>query len=151
MFAVIRIKGTIGVRKEIERTLRLLRLNAPNNCVVLPETESYKGMLEKVKDFTTYGKLSFDTFVAMLKKRGRLLGNRRLDEKSVRELGYKSVEELAKAVFDGKVRLKDVEKLRPVFKLTPPSKGFKSTKHHWPKGDLGDRGEDINELIKRMI
>lgn len=36
-------------------------------------------------------------------------------------------------------------------KLKPPKGGFKSLKEMYPKGDLGYRGEKINELIKRMI
>jgi large subunit ribosomal protein L30 len=38
-----------------------------------------------------------------------------------------------------------------VIHLKPPAKGFKAIKSHWPKGDLGYRGDKINELIKRMI
>ena len=37
-----------------------------------------------------------------------------------------------------------------VFRLAPPEHGFKSLKYHFPKGDLGFRGENINALIKRM-
>ena len=36
------------------------------------------------------------------------------------------------------------------FSLKPPKGGFKSLKQMYPKGDLGYRGEKINELIKRM-
>jgi large subunit ribosomal protein L30 len=36
--------------------------------------------------------------------------------------------------------------------LTPPSKGFrKSIKQHYPDGELGYRGKEINVLLKRMI
>lgn len=35
--------------------------------------------------------------------------------------------------------------------LKPPKGGFKSKKLHYPKGDLGYRGEKINDLIKRMM
>jgi ribosomal protein L30/L7E len=36
-------------------------------------------------------------------------------------------------------------------RLKPPLKGFKSIKNMWPKGDLGYRGDKINELVKRMM
>ena len=88
----------------------------------------------------------------MLRKRLRLLGDKRVDEKVLKETtGFNSFEDFASALIEGKVRLKDFKKLKPVFRLTPPSKGFKSIKQHWPKGDLGYRGKEINELIKRMI
>jgi large subunit ribosomal protein L30 len=38
-----------------------------------------------------------------------------------------------------------------VFRLHPPSRGLRSVKLHFPKGDLGYRGEKINELLKRMV
>ena len=40
---------------------------------------------------------------------------------------------------------------KKVVSLKPPKGGFKSLKQMYPKGDLGYRGQTINELIKRMI
>lgn len=151
MLAIVRIRGSVGVRKKIEDTMRMLRLDSQNRCVVVPDDPSYKGMVEKVKNYATFGKINFQTFLAMLKKRGRLEGNKRLDEKTVSETGYKNIEEMAKAIFEGEVNMRRIPKLKPSFKLTPPSGGFKSIKQHYPKGDLGNRGETINELLKRMI
>ena len=37
------------------------------------------------------------------------------------------------------------------YNLRPPKGGFKSLKQMYPKGDLGYRGDKINELIKKMI
>jgi len=151
MFAVIRIRGRIGVRRRIEDTFKMLRLNAVNNCIVLPEIPAFKGMIQKIKDFVTYGAIDFDTFLKMLKKRGRLEGNERLTEEIVKKMGFDSIEKMARDVFEEKIKMKNIPKLNPVFRLTPPSKGFKSIKKHFPKGDLGHRGEKINELLERMI
>lgn len=151
MLAVVRLRGSVNVRKEFKDTMKMLRLKNVNNCVVVPDDPSYRGMIKKVKDYVTFGELDYDTFVAMLKKRGRVEGNKRLDENTVAETGYGNIEQLAKEIFDGKVDMSKVPKLKTVFKLTPPSRGFKSTKTHYPKGDLGYRGQAINELIERMI
>lgn len=152
MFAVIRIRGSVGVRKKIKDTLKMLRLKAVNNCVIIPETESYKGMIKNVKDFITFGEINKETLVKMLKKRLRLLGDKRVDEKVLKEMTkFDSFESFADALIEGKVKLRDFKKIVPVFRLTPPSKGFKSIKEHYPKGDLGYRGREINELIERMI
>jgi large subunit ribosomal protein L30 len=152
MFAVIRIRGEAGLRKEVRDTLRMLRLKAPNNCVLVPETESYKGMLEKCKDVCTWGEIEKATLVKLLQKRLRLEGDRRVDEKILKEVtGFNTFEEFADALLSEKVKLKDFKKLKPIFRLTPPSKGFKSVKEAWPKGDLGYRGKEINELVERMI
>jgi len=39
----------------------------------------------------------------------------------------------------------------PLFRLSPPTKGYKSIKIHYPKGALGYRGEAINTLLRRMV
>ena len=152
MFAVIRIRGSAGMRGDVKDTLKMLRLSAVNNCVLLPETVDYKGMLEKCKDACTWGEINKETLVGMLKKRLRLQGNGRVDERVLKEATkFDSFEKFADVLTEGKVKLKDFEKIKSVFRLTPPSKGFKSVKDHYPTGDLGYRGKEINELIERMM
>ena len=61
-----------------------------------------------------------------------------------------SPEELAEKLEKGEVDLRDTP-FSPVFRLRPPSKGFRSVKEFYPKGDLGYRGKEINDLLRRMI
>jgi large subunit ribosomal protein L30 len=151
MFAVIRIRGTVGVRKEIEDTLKMLRLKAVNNCVLLPETDSIKGMLQKVKDRVTWGRINKETLVRLLEKRLRFRNKQKVSLEQLKQMGFGSFEELAERLLAGDVQIKNLNELQPYFRLTPPSKGFKSIKHPFPKGDLGNRGDAINELLIRMI
>jgi large subunit ribosomal protein L30 len=152
MFAVIRIKGRVETRKKIEDTLQMLRLKHINNCVLVPETEDYRGMLSKAKDFITWGEINKETLVKMLEKRLRAEGDKRVDKKVLKEAtGFDSFEKFADELIASKIKIKNFEKIKPVFRLTPPSKGFKSVKDAYPKGDLGYRKEEINELIERMI
>jgi len=154
MFAAVRLRGTVGVPRRIEDTLKLLRLRYRYNCNIFPENDSIKGMLEKVKDFITYGEIEKETLVHLLKKRLRMKGqgNKKVTEEQLEKVtGFKTFEEFADALLSGKVKLKDFEELQPYFRLRPPSKGLKSIKELWPKGDLGYRGKEINELLKRMI
>jgi large subunit ribosomal protein L30 len=152
MFAVIRIRGKVETRKEIEDTLEMIRLKNVNNCVIVPENENYRGMLNKVKDFVTWGEVKKETLVKMLEKRLRAEEERRVDGKILKETtGFDSFEKFADELIAGKVKLRDFEKIKPVFRLTPPSKGFKSVKEAYPSGDLGYRKEAINDLIERMI
>ena len=137
---------------EMEDTLKMLRLNDVNNCIILPESPDYKGMVEKVRNFITYGEIDKEILSKMIQKRLRTRGNERVDEKTLKEItNFETFEKFANALLEGKVKLKDFEKINPVLKLTPPSKGFKSIKEYYPKGDLGYRGKEINELIERMI
>ncbi len=147
MIAVIRIRGRVGVRKEIDDTMKMLRLHRKHHCVLLKMNDSVKGMLQKVKDYVTWGEISEEMLKKLLEKRGRKVGDKRLSKEEV----VKVVEEIKKAKEQpAKVLIK--LGLKPVFRLTPPSKGFKkSIKQHYPKGELGYRGEAINELLERMI
>jgi len=152
MLAVIRVRGRTGIRKEIEDTLQMLRLKRINHCVLVPETPEYLGMLKKAKDFITWGRINKETLVKLLKKRLRMLGDRKVDEESLKEItDFESFEDFADALMKGKVKLKDFKKLKPIFRLNPPRHGYKAIRLPYPKGDLGDRGEKINELIERML
>lgn len=76
MYAVVRLRGPVNVRYTIEDTMKMLRLHKVNHCVVVPETPHYKGMIQKVKDYVAYGKVDAKTLAEILKKRGRLEGNK---------------------------------------------------------------------------
>lgn len=152
MFAVIRLRGSVKTRKEINDTLEMLRLKKVNYCVVVKKTPQYEGMLKKVKDFVTYGEIDKKTLVELLKKRGRIEKNQKLDEAKLKEItNFDNFEKFADALMKGSVKLKDYKKIKPFFRLSPPKKGLKSIRLPYPKGDLGYRKEKINELLERMI
>jgi len=152
MFAVIRIRGTAQTRRTLEDTLKLLRLKAVNNCVIVPETKEYIGMLKKAKDYITWGKINKETLTKLLQKRGKIIGKKKIDENNLKKITeFNSFEKFSEALLEGKVKLKDYKKIKQIFRLNPPRYGFRGTKLSYPKGDLGNRGEKINELIERMI
>jgi len=141
MYAVIRIRGLVGLRDDIVDTLAMLRLHRKMHCIISPENPGMLGMIRKVKDYVTWGEISDDVLKFLVEKRGRKPGNKRLTESEAKKL----FDELKSTG----IPAKDVV---PLFRLTPPSKGFKhSIKQHYPKGEVGYRGEKINELLVRMI
>ncbi|MCD6542263.1 MAG: 50S ribosomal protein L30 [Thermoplasmata archaeon] len=153
MYAVIRVRGTVNVRHDIKKTLQMLRLHRVNHCVIVEENETFKGMLQKAKDYITWGELDKDTLVELIKKRGRLVGDKPVDDEYIKNsTPYKSVEEFAEAILDGKIRYRDLPDIKPVFRLSPPRKGYEGIKRAYSVGGaLGYRGKDINDLIKRMM
>jgi len=141
MYAVIRLRGLVKVRKDIKDTLKMLRLNRNMHCVLLKEDDVVKGMLQKVKDRITWGEVDDDILKILVEKRGRKPGDERLTKEEAEDIFNKIKE-----------NQKIPNTIKPVFRLTPPSKGFKnSIKQHYPKGELGYRGKEINKLLKRMI
>ncbi|AIJ06234.1 50S ribosomal protein L30P [Methanocaldococcus bathoardescens] len=152
-YAVIRIRGRIGVRRDIADTLKMLRLHKVNHCVIVPETDTFKGMLQKVKDYVTWGEIDKDTLVKLILKRGRLPGNKRVSPEIIKELTGMDVEELAEKIIKGEIKLKETP-LKPVFRLHPPRRGFERGGIKKPfsvGGALGYRGEKINELLEKMM
>jgi large subunit ribosomal protein L30 len=156
-FILVRIRGTVNVTGKIADTLDMLHLSHPNHAAVIPKTESYMGMVNRVKDYVAYGDVDAQTLEALLKARGRATGDKPIDDafvKAATQSKYATVQAFAKAVADGKATIKDLgEDAKPVFRLHPPTGGHQgSTKKHFAvKGELGYRGKEINELIKRMM
>ncbi|MDH5440588.1 MAG: 50S ribosomal protein L30 [Candidatus Bathyarchaeota archaeon] len=151
--AVVRVRGLSDVRGEINDTLKMLRLNHNCHAVLIDDRSSYLGMLSKVENQVTWGEVSKDTVTMVLKKRGRTLGNKRLTDEYTKKVGYESLDELAEAVWKLEVDYKSLPDIEPVFRLHPPRKGYRGgvKKRYNVGGSLGDRGEDINTLLEKMI
>lgn len=116
MIAVIRIRGETGIDKDVKDTLTMLNLHRKFHCVIVPKAKNFEGMIQKAKDFITFGEIDAETI--------KLLDEKRKEE------GKK------------------------YYRLHPPRGGFerKGTKRTFTEGGvLGNRKEEINNLIKRMI
>lgn len=151
--AVIRIRGSGGIKEEVKDTLEMLNLNKSNYCVIVDDNSSYRGMLKEAKEMLTWGPIKADVLEDLFLERGEFEGDGEVtDEKIDERTPYNSVSELVEAVSDGEYELKDVDGLKDVFRLHPPKKGYDSVKLSFEQGGAkGDRGEKINDLISRML
>ncbi|GEM_PF-59177 len=153
--AVVRVRGPVGVRRDIEDTMRMLKLLKRNWCVLVDDRPSYVGMLEKIKDYATWGEVEPEVVAELLRKRGELEGGRRLTDEYIREhTGYDGIDEFAEAYCEFEVELDDIPGLKPFFRLHPPRGGYERGGIKKPftlGGALGYRGKYINDLLMRMI
>lgn len=150
MYAVIKIRGSNHTEVGIKKALDELRLNRVNHLVIVPETEI--GQIKKAKDYITWGEIDKEHLIMLLKEKGRLIGEKKLDDETVKELGFEGLEEMAEKILNGEIRIKDIPKMKPIFRMNPPRKGYKTTKKTYQfNGSIGYRGKDINVLIDRMI
>lgn len=151
--AVVRVRGVSDVFREINETLKMLHLNRNCHATLIDDRPSYLGMLRKAQNHVTWGEVSKETIGLLLKKRGRLIGNRRLTDQYAQEVGYKSLDDLAEAIHKLEVEFSRLPNIKPLFRLHPPKKGYKGkVKRSYASGGVtGYRGEAINELIRRMI
>jgi large subunit ribosomal protein L30 len=131
----------------------MLNLTRNNYAVLIDNRHSFLGMLKTAQNFITWGETSPETVSMIIRKRGRLAGNKKLTDEYAQEIGYESLEELAEAIFNCHVEYRKLLNVQPVLRLHPPTKGFKGKvkKGYGMGGELGYRGGKINELIKRMI
>ena len=152
--AVVRIRGSKGLRKEVKDTMNMLRLYKQNNCIVIDNSPNMIGMLKKTKDYLTWGEIDEKTFKELLLKRGKTIGKKKLTEDYIKEKTKLSADEFVKEFFDFKKTLKEIYGLKLFFKLRPPVKGFERKGIKVPfsmGGVLGYRKEKINDLIIRML
>ena len=152
VFAVIRVRGIVNVNPDIKRTLELLRLTKVNHCALIEENKVYKGMLQIVKDYATWGELDKETLPKLIKTRGMLVGDKLVTEEYLKSAtSYDSIEKLSDAILDNKFKYKEIPDVKPLFRLSPPKKGYEGIKRSYENGGaLGYRGKEINKLIGRM-
>ena len=150
-WAVVKVRGSINVKPKIKETMKLMRLNRVNHCVIVPENETYDGMLKIIKDYVTWGEVDVETTELMLESSGKTSGNAIFTKKDLKDSSFKTMKALAKNLSEGKVVMRDIPKLKPLFRLHPPRKGYEGVKRSFKEGGaLGYRGEKINKLIRRM-
>ena len=154
-FLVIRARSDRGVTKKIRDTMLMLNLTRVNHATLIPDNVTYSGMLQKSKDYVTLGEVDAETIETLLKERGRMVGDKPVDDATIKaSSNYKTVAAFAKAMAAGDATMKDVDGLKPIFRLHPPrgSKGWGGIKRAYTVGGaLGFRGEAISDLAGRML
>ena len=69
---VIRVRGTVHIKHDIRQTLELLNLKRKNNCVIVEDKPEIKGMIEKVKNYVTWGEINDETAKLLVKAKGQV-------------------------------------------------------------------------------
>jgi large subunit ribosomal protein L30 len=151
---VVRVRGSVNTNRDVSNTLRRLRLLRVNSSTIIRLTPPVEGMLKQAKDHVLWGRIDKNMLRLLLLKRGRLPGNRRLSDENVSKFTkYGSLNELVESVWLSAYPRDALKPVKPVFRLTPPKGGFKkSIKKNVKKGGvLGDWGNRVNQVLKRMV
>ena len=150
---ILRVRGSVAISKELEYTFKLFHITRKNHATIIQGNPSYLGMLQRIKDYATWGEASLETISLLLKERGFVKGNKKLTDDYVKKnLGYNSIDELSEAIFKQKAYFSKLPNVKPVLRLHPPKGGFRgSIKKPYPEGELGYRGDAINKLMREMV
>jgi len=151
-YLVIRIKGQADVPYWANTTLRLLKLEKKYRAIILPVKENTDGMLKKIQQFVSWQEIDMSTTKELLDKKGRRSGYKKITAEDISKAGFKTINELAVSLSEGKISMTKIKPLKPWFALSPPRQGFKrSTKRlYGQKGILG-HNKELTTLVKRMM
>jgi large subunit ribosomal protein L7e len=157
---VIRIRGIIGVSPKVRKILQLLRLRQINNGVFVKLNAATIKMLRLVEPYIAYGYPNLKTVKELIYKRGFGKVNKQripISDNSVIEgvLGPKGVicvDDLIHEIITVGDNFKACNNFLWPFKLSNPTGGFRQKLLHFNEGgDAGQRGDEINKLIRRML
>ena len=151
-YLVVRIKGQADVPHWANTTLNLLKLEKKYRAVILPVKDNTAGMLKKIQHYISWQEIDTKTTKELLDKKGRRTGYKKITSEDISQAGFKTIDDLAVSLSEGKISMSKIKPLKPWFALSPPRQGFKrSTKHlYGQKGILG-YNKDLLTLIKRMM
>jgi large subunit ribosomal protein L30 len=151
-FLVIRIRGQADVPHWATTTMKLLKLDKKFRATILPAKENTLGMLKKVQHYVSWQEIDISTTKELLDKKGRKAGYKKITPEDLSEIGFKTMDELASSLTEGKSTLSKLKPLKPWFALNPPRHGFKrSTKKlYGQKGMLG-HNKELTTIVRRMM
>jgi len=144
--AIIRLKGKRGITPTVKATYVSLNLNRLHTCTLLPDTESFRGMVQACKDSVSFGQVDEQTIEMLLLRRGLTRDGKKLSVSKKPE----EIAKLAKEISASDKSLSD-HAILPFFFLAPPRGGFDggSKKSPAPFGPLG-KNVKIGELLASM-
>jgi large subunit ribosomal protein L7e len=156
---VVRIKGINKVDPKKRKTLQLLRLLQINNGVFIRLTKATMEMLKIVEPLVAYGYPNQKSVRELIYKRGYgkvdgqrvALTDNEIIEQHLGQYGMICVEDLIHEIFSVGPNFKQASNFLWPFKLNNPTGGFKKRKfkHFIEGGDLGNREDAINDLIRK--
>jgi len=157
---VVRIKGINKIAPKPRKILQLLRLLQINNGIFVRLSKATMEMLRAVEPWIAYGEPNLKSVRELVYKRGYGKINRQripltdnaLVEENLGQYGIVSLEDLIHEIYTVGPHFKQASNFLWPFKLSNPTGGFRQRKfrHFIEGGDLGDREQFINQLIRKM-
>ncbi|MDH5019536.1 50S ribosomal protein L30 [Halobacterium rubrum] len=150
MQALVQVRGEVDMSGDVQDTLEMLNIHSVNHCALVPETETYSGMVAKVNDYVAFGEPSEDVLVELVESRAEPAeGDADVDDEWVAEhTEYDDVADLAGALLDEETTLREAG-LSPVLRLHPPRGGHEGIKQ--PASEGGQLGKHTTEEIDSLL
>lgn len=157
---IIRIKGINKIPPKPRKILQLLRLLQINNAVFVRVTNATSQMIKVVEPWVAYGYPNLKSVKELIYKRGYGKVNKQripltdnsIIEENLGKHGIVCMEDLVHEIITVGPNFKQASNFLWPFKLSNPNGGFRPRKfkHFIEGGDLGNREDHINTLIRKM-
>jgi large subunit ribosomal protein L30 len=153
MQALVQIRGDVNMDTDIHDTLKMLNIHHVNHCTLVPDTDTYNGMVAKVNDFVAFGEPSEETVAQLIETRAEPAeGDADIDDAWVAEnTEFDDIETLTQSLVAEETTLQE-QGLSPTLRLHPPRGGHDGIKRPTKEGgELGRHDtEGIDSLLEAM-
>ncbi|KAJ2078358.1 60S ribosomal protein L7 [Coemansia sp. RSA 988] len=157
---VIRTKGINKIPPKPRKVLQLLRLLQINNGVFIRLTYATTQMLQIITPYAAWGTPNLKTVKELVYKRGYAKINKQrlpisdnsIIEENLGKYGIICVEDLVHEIYTVGPNFKPANNFLWPFKLSNPTGGWarRKVRHFIEGGDVGNREDKINALVRRM-
>jgi large subunit ribosomal protein L30 len=149
---VVNLRGLVNTRTPVRKTLEQLHLAKRFNATIVPNNESYRGMLHLAKEHVAWCRANAATAEKLLRQRSEKSDGHKFDEGELSKSGFSNFLDLAKAIEAGKASLDGSQGIRQFFRLNSPKGGLKrSIRRQYREGGLLGENELLPDLVERMI
>jgi len=159
---VIRIRGIIGVSPKAKKVMQLFRLRQIHNATLVKLNAATIRMLRLIEPYVTYGIPTRATIEKLVYKRGfgkiskqRIpIADNSVIEEGLGQYGINCCADLIHELVTVGPYFKQANNFLWPFKLSSPLGGFSAkTKllHYLEGGEAGNRAEEINKIVKKML
>merc|ERR1719333_1042461 len=157
---VVRIRGLDDMHPKTKKILQIMRLRQMNMGVFMKVSKAATEMLKRVEPYLSYGYPNLKSVRELIYKRGfgkinkqRLpLNDNAVVEQGLGKYGIMCMEDLVHEIFTVGPHFREANNFLWPFKLRPAKGGQpKKRKGYCEGGQAGNREENMNALIQRML
>merc|ERR1711868_357926 len=157
---VVRIRGLADMHPKTKKILQLMRLRQMNMGVFMKVSKAATEMLKRVEPYLSYGYPTLKSVRDLVYKRGygkvnknRIpLNDNAVVEQGLGKYGIMCMEDLVHEIFTVGPHFREANNFLWPFKLRPAKGGQpKKRKGYCEGGQAGNREENMNALIQRML
>eukprot|EP00560_Eucampia_antarctica_P006911 CAMPEP_0197823940 /NCGR_PEP_ID=MMETSP1437-20131217/1262_1 /TAXON_ID=49252 ORGANISM="Eucampia antarctica, Strain CCMP1452" /NCGR_SAMPLE_ID=MMETSP1437 /ASSEMBLY_ACC=CAM_ASM_001096 /LENGTH=287 /DNA_ID=CAMNT_0043423367 /DNA_START=79 /DNA_END=942 /DNA_ORIENTATION=- len=157
----VRIRDDLGTPKDVARILSRLRLRNVNEGVFARYNTSTRKQLHLIEPWVTYGVASKSVIADLISRRGHgkieqkrvpLSDNTIIEKALGNDTGIICVEDLVHEIYSVGSDFGKANIFLWPFRLSAPKSKFQKQKLNFKDGgDYGDRGEEMDDLIRKML